>query len=108
MSSRLTPYSPQAWYRAIKRIASHRLFRAMAMRQGVDVLGECRPETEAELFRAMRTCVACPHLDACRIWLEMPCARDPFPSFCPNARYWEAHRQNGSPARSPGEWASGR
>jgi hypothetical protein len=82
----------RTWFRAFQRIASHRLFRAMAARQGVDVLAQCRPETEDALFHAIRACVACRHAEACRLWQEIPAPSEPYPAFCANASYWEACR----------------
>jgi len=77
---------------AFRRIVAHRLFVAMLERQGTDVAAECRPESEAAFFAAMRTCTSCPHGVACRLWLELDRPGAGHPSFCPNGRYFDACR----------------
>jgi hypothetical protein len=63
-----------------------KLFRAMIEREGVDPAAAAREDHGAAFARAARRCLACPHGDACRDWLDSG-RREPAPDFCCNRAY---------------------
>jgi hypothetical protein len=63
---------------------SHRLFRRMMSRQGIDLTGGWWHGSEEMIFRALRTCSMCRQTEACRSWLEQEQPRRTYLSFCPN------------------------
>lgn len=70
--------------RAIYRILSHRLFRRMIHRQGIDFTEHWWRSFDEMIFRALRRCAACGSRDACRAWLAEGHPQEMYPGFCPN------------------------
>lgn len=89
------PYEPTAQQQQIRflyRILSHRLFRQMLRRQGIDLAESWWRGFDAMIFGALRRCAACSGRDACRAWLAEPHPTETCPSFCPNAEVIAACR----------------
>lgn len=78
--------------RRLYRILSHRLFRRMLRRQGIDLTESWWRHFDAMIFRALHRCAACSGRDACRAWLAENHPGESCPSFCPNGEVIEACR----------------
>ena len=79
--------------RTLRRMANHRLFRAMLAHQGIDPARGCRDGQE-KIFGALRMCAACPTPESCRSWLAEEHPRGTYPGFCPNGAVIESCRTN--------------
>jgi Family of unknown function (DUF6455) len=86
------PSSREREIRIIYRILSHRLFRQVIQRQGIDFTQRWWRSFDGMIFSAMRRCAACGSRDACRAWLAEDRPRESCPSFCPNGGVIEACR----------------
>jgi len=77
----------------LRRVASHRLFRAMLRHQGIDPARACR-DCEEKIFGALRACAGCLAPESCRSWLAEEHPRGIYPAFCPNGAVIESCRTN--------------
>lgn len=75
-----------------RRIWSHRLFRRMLHRQGIDPRKSAWRETEALLCRGLHRCARCAEHEACHAWLAGAEADAGYVRFCPNSETIEVLR----------------
>ncbi len=86
------PTPRQQDIRLFYRILSHRLFRQMLRRQGIDLTESWWRGFDTMIFGALHRCAACSGRDACRAWLAEHHPGEICPSFCPNGQVIEACR----------------
>ena len=78
------------------RIWSHRLFRRMLEKQGIDPRTATSGETERLLYRGLYCCAHCREKETCQAWLADEHSDASYVRFCPNSETIEALRIAGS------------
>lgn len=78
--------------RLIQRMISHRPFRRMMERQGIDLTGSWWRLIEHKIFAAMGRCPLCTNAHICRSWLDSDGPSAEYVRFCPNAEIIETCR----------------
>src|SRR5579864_7565007 len=78
--------------RVVRWQASHRPFRRMMARQGIDLAGPWWREFESHIFEALQRCRLCANEETCRSWLDADHPRADYVRFCPNSGVIETCR----------------
>jgi len=92
MSINQKPTLADARHGLAQRLWSHRLFRRMLARQGVDPSTAATRESETLLYRALDRCAHCSNKEACRGWLAGDAPAASYIRFCPNSETIEVLR----------------
>jgi uncharacterized protein DUF6455 len=69
----------------LREMRARAQFGHMMSRLGIDVRGNCWPDSGATMSQAVRRCAACTCAELCHDWLDEDERRQRCPSFCPNA-----------------------
>lgn len=75
-----------------RRFLSHRLFRRMIARQGIDLESIAWPGAGGAIYRSLHACAHCPAKARCAGWLAGAEAPARYALFCPNAQAIETLR----------------
>jgi hypothetical protein len=95
MSINRRPSFAEARHGLLRQMWSHRKFRRMLVRQGVDLETNPWRDTEHLLFRALGSCSHCRERETCRGWFAGSEPRASYIRFCPNSETIETLRITG-------------
>jgi hypothetical protein len=86
MAANRRPSLAEAEHGLLRRMWSHRLFRRMLARQGIDPVKARCGGTENMLYRALHTCSHCGKKELCSAWLAGSEPPATYVRFCPIPR----------------------